>query len=68
MSGDETQSIQYANEYLLNECKLYTVGGLELDLSELVTAVNIYEDIFNNSITGDISFIDTNNIRYMDIM
>jgi len=62
MSGEETQSVQYANEYLLSECKLYTVGGLELDLSELVTAVNIYEDIFNNSITGDISFIDTNNI------
>ena len=62
MSGEETQTVQYANEYLLSECKLYTVGGLELDLSELVTAVNIYEDIFNNSITGDISFIDTNNI------
>lgn len=62
MSGDETQSIQYANEYLLNECKLYTTGGLELDLSELVTSVNIYEDIFNNSITGDIAFTDTNNI------
>ena len=51
----ENNSIQYANEYLLSECKLYTAGGLELDLSELVTSVNIYEDIFNNSITGDIA-------------
>jgi len=58
----ENNSIQYANEYLLSECKLYTAGGLELDLSELVTSVNIYEDIFNNSITGDIAFTDTNNI------
>ena len=58
----ENNSIQYANEYLLSECKLYTAGGLELDLSSLVTSVNIYEDIFNNSITGDIAFTDTNNI------
>jgi len=58
----ETSAIQYANEFILDECKLYTVGGLELDLKELVVEVNIYEDIFSNSITGDISFVDTNNI------
>jgi len=58
----ESSAIQYANEYLLEECKLHTIGGLELDLRDLVVGVNIYEDIFNNSITGDISFIDTNNV------
>ena len=58
----ESSGIQYANEFILDECKLFTVGGLELDLSELVSEVNIYEDIFSNSITGDISFTDTNNV------
>jgi hypothetical protein len=54
--------IQYAGEYLIEECKLCTVSGLELDLSDLIASVDIYEDIFQNSISGDISFADTNNI------
>ena len=54
--------IQYAGEYLIEECKLGTVSGLELDLSDLIASVDIYEDIFQNSISGDISFADTNNI------
>jgi len=58
----EESSIQYANEYLVVECKIFTVGGLELDLTDLLVSVNIYEDIFSNSISGDISFVDTNNI------
>lgn len=53
---------KYAGEYIVEECKLYTVGGLELDLKDLLTSVIIYEDIFKNSITGSIAFIDTNNI------
>jgi len=54
--------IQYAGEYIIEECKLCTVGGHELDLSDLVASINIYEDIFQNAISGDISFADTNNI------
>lgn len=54
--------IQYAGEYLIEECKLCTVSGLELDLTDLIASVDIYEDIFQNSISGDISFADTNNI------
>lgn len=54
--------IQYAGEYLIEECTLCTVGGLELDLRDLFASVNIYEDIFQNAISGDISFVDTNNI------
>ena len=54
--------IQYAGEYIIEECKLLTVGGLELDLIDLVASVDIYEDIFQNSISGDISFADTNDV------
>ena len=50
----DTNSIQYAGEFAIAECILYTVGGKELDLTDLVVGVNIYESIFNNSITGDI--------------
>ena len=58
----DSASIQYANEYLLEECIIWTVGGLKLDLTDLVVGVNIYEDIFQNSISGDISFVDTTNV------
>jgi len=54
--------IQYAGEYIIDECKLCTVGGLELDLIDLIASIDIYEDIFQNSISGDISFVDTNNV------
>ena len=54
--------IQYAGEYIVDECLLCTVGGLELDLRDQLANVTIYEDIFQNSITGSISFVDTNNL------
>jgi len=54
--------IQYAGEYIVEECVLCTVGGLELDLKEQLATVSIFEDIFKNSITGTISFVDTNNL------
>jgi hypothetical protein len=54
--------IQYAGEYILDECILCTVGGLEIDLTDLVASISIFEDIFKNSITGSISFVDTNSI------
>ena len=54
--------IQYAGEYIIDECILCTVGGLEIDMTDLVSSINVYEDIFQNAISGDISFADTNNI------
>jgi len=54
--------IQYAGEYIIDECVLCTVGGLELDLKEQLSYITIFEDIFSNSITGTISFVDTNNL------
>ena len=34
----------------------------ELDLREQVATITVFEDIFSNSITGNISFVDTNNL------
>lgn len=54
--------IQYAGEFQLEECTLCTVSGLELDLTELVADINIYEDLFSTSVSGSISFQDNNNL------
>ena len=54
--------IKYAGEYIVEECTLCTVGGLELNLIDKLATVTIFEDIFSNSITGNISFVDTDNL------
>lgn len=54
--------LQFAGEFLLEECKLLTTKGLELDISALVENINIYEDIFSMTVSGDILFKDTNNL------
>ena len=59
--------INYAGEFVVEECTLYTVGGLELDLREQVATITIFEDIFSNSITGNISFVDTNTLLQMHL-
>ena len=33
-----------------------------MDLREQVATITVFEDIFSNSITGNISFVDTNNL------
>lgn len=61
MSLDNTK-LQYAGEFVLETCTLSTVSGVALDITDLVTTINVYEDLYANAITGDISLLDTNNL------
>ena len=54
--------LQYAGEYLIETCEIYTTSGTVIDLKDQFASVNIYEDIFKNALTGDISLVDTNNL------
>lgn len=54
--------LQYAGEYLIEVCEIYTTSGTVIDLKDQFASVNIYEDIFKNALTGDISLVDTNNL------
>ena len=56
------RGIQYAGDYDIKEIKLFASSGNVIDLSEVVIAINIYEDIFSPSITGNIAVVDTNAI------
>lgn len=55
-------TIQYAGEYHIEVCEIYAASGTVLDLKDQFASVNIYEDIFKNALTGDISIVDTNNL------
>jgi hypothetical protein len=54
--------LQFAGEFLVEECKLLTTKGTELDISGVIESINIYEDIFSMTVSGDILFKDTNNL------
>ena len=56
------RGIQFAGDYDIKEIKLFTSSGNVIDLSEVVIAINIYEDIFSPAITGSIAVVDTNAI------
>ena len=54
--------LRYAGEYIVDVCELHTVSGAVTDMSEQFATISIFEDIFSTSITGTISFVDTNNL------
>ena len=55
-------SLQFAGEFLLEECKLLTTTGAQLDIKNLVQNISIYEDLFSFTVSGDILIKDTTNI------
>ena len=53
--------LQFAGEFELNEVKIIASSGNSIDgITPL--EINIYESIFSNSLTGNISIADTNNL------
>jgi len=58
------ESLQYAGEYNLLECFLTTSGSVTIDLAKnnQILEINIFEDIFMNTISGNIVLTDTNNL------
>ena len=54
--------MRYAGDYKLEELKLHTISGHSYDLTEIYVAIDIYEDIMSNAISGTVTFKDTNNL------
>ena len=46
--------IKNAAEYQIDVCEIYAASGTVIDLKDQFASVNIYEDIFKNSLTGDL--------------
>ena len=53
--------LQFAGEFELNEVKIISASGNSID-NITPLEINIYESIFSNSLTGNISVADTNNL------
>ena len=54
--------LEYAGEYIIEECSIYSTSGEVVDVTALVSTINIFEDIFKSSLTGNIALVDTNNL------
>mgnify|MGYP001196636200 CR=1 FL=1 len=54
--------IQFAGEFLLEDCIIVSTTGAKYNIVELVQEINIYENLYQASISGDIVIKDTNNI------
>jgi len=57
-----SNSLQYAGEFILERCELISSSGVTADISKVIVEINIFEDIFSNSLTGSIIITDTNNL------
>ena len=57
-----TQGIQYAGEFDVLELTLYSSSGVVVDLSKSAMEVNLFEDVFKNSMSGSILTYDTENL------
>jgi hypothetical protein len=57
---NDPESIRGADDFTIEYVKLYPWNGAEpLDLTNVRIEINIFEDIFNNFISGNISLMDT---------
>jgi hypothetical protein len=57
-------AIRYAGDFYIEEIQLLTIKGGSVDLKDIISSIDIFEDIGTHAITGTISFMDTNNLIY----
>ena len=55
-------TIQYAGEYKLQLCRLDSSTGISARLDSNVTEINMYENIFSNTLEVTMVVVDQNNI------
>ena len=54
--------LQFAGEFLVEECKIVSTTGQIYDINDIVEEINIFENIYTATISGDIVIKDTTNI------
>ena len=54
--------LEYAGEYIIDVCKIASTSGEIIDITTMVSTINIFENIFKTALTGDIAIVDTNNL------
>ena len=56
------KGLQTAGEFIIEELKLVTTSGLEVNLINSVMGITLFEDIFSMTVTGTIAIMDSVNL------
>ena len=56
------KGLQTAGEFIIEELRLVTTSGLEIDLTTSVVGLTLFEDIFSMTISGTVAIADSVNI------
>ena len=54
--------LQFAGEFLVEECQIVSTTGKVYDINPIVEEINVFENIYTAAISGDIVIKDTTNI------
>jgi len=57
-----SKNYSYAGQFTFDKVKIFASSGTIVDVSRLVTGLNIYEDLYKTCLTGDITLVDTNTV------
>ena len=57
-----SQDIKYAGEFNLDTLRLYSSNEIFIDIANLVISIDLNENIFQSSVTGNIVVGDANNL------
>ena len=58
-----TEELKHAGGYRIQKCKLTSSSGLVFpDFEKVVTGINIFENIFTNSLSGTVEVVETANL------
>ena len=56
------KGLQHAGQFIVDELRLVTTNGFDLDLKSSLMGITLYEDIHSMTITGTISIMDSVNL------
>jgi len=56
------EGLQHAGQYIIEDLRLVTTTGLEINLITSVLGITLFEDIFSMTVTGTIAIMDSVNL------
>ena len=56
------EGLQHAGQYIIEDLRLVTTSGLEVNLINSVMGISLFEDIFSMSVSGTIAIMDSVNL------
>jgi len=56
------EELNNPGDVMLEKCELEGITGDLFNILDVVSEINIYEDLFSNGVTGDVFIVDSNNL------